>query len=94
MYIFKTTILLLQYLTMSQVCQKYHWFLHKKHCERLKKEFEAREEANKKIAEKNKLEEENKKKEEEKKKTEQDTPKIEDVTDTEKTGAKEDKLKI
>ena len=69
-----------------QVCQKYHWFLHKKHCERLKKEFDAREEANRKIAEKNKLEEEKKKKEE-KEKLEEKTPNIEDVTDKEEKSA-------
>lgn len=76
----------------DQVCQKYHWFLHKKHCERLKKEFEVREEANKKIAEKNRLAEEKKKEDEERKKAE-DAPKIEDVTDQENEAAKVDETK-
>ena len=39
-----------------KACQKYHWFVHKKHCARLRKQFEAREAANKKIEEKNKEE--------------------------------------
>jgi len=56
----------------DQVCQKYHWSVHKKHCDGLKKEFDAREEANKKIEEKNKKEEEEKSK---------DTPKIEELTE-------------
>merc|ERR1712133_261357 len=38
----------------DQTCQKYHWFVHKKHCCRLKKEAEARAEANKKLEGKNK----------------------------------------
>jgi len=38
----------------DQVCQKYHWSVHKKHCARLKDEHEAREEHNKKLEEKNK----------------------------------------
>ena len=38
---------------VSQACQKYHWFVHKKHCARLKAQFEAREAANRKIEEKN-----------------------------------------
>jgi len=37
----------------DQVCQKYHWFLHKKHCERLKAEQIRREEYNKKVADAN-----------------------------------------
>merc|ERR1712198_496186 len=49
----------------DQVCQKYHWFVHKKHCERLKKLHDAREEANKKLEEKNKKEDEEKKSKEE-----------------------------
>jgi len=65
----------------DQVCQKYHWFVHKKHCERLKKLHDAREEANKKLEEKNKKEDEEKKSKEEAK------AKIEDITDTELTGA-------
>jgi len=36
----------------NQTCQKYHWFVHKKHCERLKKETEAREAANKELQKK------------------------------------------
>lgn len=40
----------------DQVCQKYHWFSHKKHCARLKVEHDKREEHNKKIAGKNAVE--------------------------------------
>ena len=75
------------------MCQKYHWFLHKKHCDRLKKEFDAREIANKKIAEKNRLAEEQKKEEEERKKVEKATPKIEDITDKVAEGAKIEEIK-
>lgn len=38
----------------DQVCQKYHWFVHKTHCERLKEEHKKREEHNKKLADQNK----------------------------------------
>ena len=41
----------------DQRCQKYHWFVHKKHCDKLKKEFEKRVETNKKLEEKQKSEE-------------------------------------
>lgn len=36
----------------DQACQKYHWFVHKKHCARLKAQFEARETANREMEEK------------------------------------------
>lgn len=36
----------------DQACQKYHWFVHKKHCAKLKAQFEAREAANRKMEEK------------------------------------------
>merc|ERR1712079_488553 len=32
----------------DQICQKYHWFVHKKHCAKLKKLADAREEERKK----------------------------------------------
>ena len=38
--------------SFSQTCQKFHWFVHKKHCDRLRREFEKREAANKKLEEK------------------------------------------
>jgi len=41
----------------DQVCQKYHWFLHKKHCDRLKAEHSRREEYNKRIADENEKQE-------------------------------------
>jgi len=34
----------------DQVCQKYHWFVHKKYCEKLKTKMEEREKANQKNA--------------------------------------------
>jgi len=41
----------------NQVCQKYHWSVHKKLCARLKVEHDVREKHNKKISEENKKEE-------------------------------------
>jgi len=38
----------------DQTCQKYHWFVHKKYCPKLKEEMEKREAANKKLADENK----------------------------------------
>merc|ERR1719414_2393128 len=38
----------------DQTCQKYHWFVHKKYCQKLKLEMEKREEANKKLENENK----------------------------------------
>ena len=37
---------------VPKACQKYHWFVHKKHCAKLKAQFEAREAANRKMEEK------------------------------------------
>ena len=36
------------FLFCLQICQKYHWFVHKKHCAKLKKLADAREEERKK----------------------------------------------
>jgi len=65
----------------DQVCQKYHWFLHKKHCERLKAEHDRREEYNAKMADANEKQEREEKELEESKVAEKDNK----VAGTEKT---------
>jgi len=83
----------------DQVCQKYHWFLHKKHCDRLKADHVRREAYNKKVAEENekqesskRVAEENEKQQNTNKKPAEENEEQQETKETKETGDVENVL--